>query len=80
MSRHHSTAIHLLLTDLIMPEMGGPELVERFISLHPGVPVLCMSGYSDRVWPDLATVQNYIQKPFTLATLLTQVKALLDRV
>jgi two-component system cell cycle sensor histidine kinase/response regulator CckA len=76
----HPGPIHLLVTDAIMPEMGGGELSEHFRSVRPGVPVLCMSGYSDRDLPQVEVPGGYIQKPFTPAALLTRVRELLDQV
>jgi PAS domain S-box-containing protein len=78
-AQSHPGPIHLLLTDIIMPTMGGVELAEKFSAEFPDVPVLFMSGYSDQImrhWNDLSA---YIQKPFTLSDLLTQVRELLDR-
>jgi len=74
----HSGPIHLLLADAVMPAMGGLELSRQFSSARPGVPVLCMSGYSDRIWSQAEMPENYIQKPFTPAALLTRIRTLLD--
>ena len=63
-----------------MPEMAGAELVAQFTACRPGVPVLRMSGYSELVWPEADGEASYLQKPFTPATLLARVRALLDRV
>lgn len=78
-ARQHSGSIHLLITDAVMPEMGGAELAAQFADCRPGVPVLCMSGYSALVWPGAAAQASYLQKPFTPTALLTRVRALLDR-
>jgi CheY-like chemotaxis protein len=78
-ARQHPGSIHLLITDAVMPEMGGAELAAQFADCRPGVPVLCMSGYSSMVWPGADTEASYLQKPFTPAVLLTRVRALLDR-
>jgi PAS domain S-box-containing protein len=74
----HSGRIHLLLTDAVMPVMGGPELAGRFAAAHPGARILCMSGYIDRLWPEARNGSNYIQKPFTPAAILRQVRSVLD--
>ncbi len=80
-ARQHTGAIDLLITDAVMPEMGGAELAAQFADCRPGVPVLCMSGYSAMVWPGAEAAEaSYMQKPFTPAALLTRVRALLDRV
>jgi PAS domain S-box-containing protein len=70
--------IHLLLTDSVMPEMGGAELAGFFQSAHPGIPVLCMSGYADRPWVPFAAEMRHIQKPFTAETLLVRIRSLLQ--
>ncbi len=70
--------IHLLLTDVVMPEVGGVELAAQFAAVYPGVPVLYMSGYNDRLWRENEKPVDYIQKPFASATLLAQIRELLD--
>jgi PAS domain S-box-containing protein len=78
-ARNHPGPIHLLLTDIIMPTMGGVELTEKFNAEFPGIPVLFMSGYTDQIMRHWNVLSAYIQKPFTLSDLLTQVRELLDR-
>lgn len=73
----HPGRIDLLLTDLVMPEMGGADLARRFAQLYPGSPVLLMSGYSDRLLhPDFAA--SLIEKPCPPLTLLRRVREALD--
>ncbi len=59
-----------LVTDVLMPEMRGPELAKQVQALRPGLPVLYMSGYSDRTFlsPDVRR-GAFLQKPFTSAEL-----------
>lgn len=65
----------LVVTDLVMPGMGGRELIERIRQLAPAMPILCTSGY---VMPaDKRTGTAYLQKPFTSAELLAKVKQVL---
>ena len=78
-AQNHPGPIHLLLTDIIMPTMGGMELAEKFSAEFPGIPVLFMSGYTDQIMRHWNALSAYIQKPFTLSDLLTQVRDLLDR-
>jgi hypothetical protein len=78
-AHNHSGPVHLLLTDIIMPVMGGVELSEKFSAEFPGVPVLFMTGYTDQIIRHYNALSAYIQKPFTLSDLLTQVRDLLDR-
>jgi CheY-like chemotaxis protein len=75
----HGEALHvdLVLTDIVMPEMSGPELVDRLRALRPGVPVLLMSGYTDDAvlrqqleQPGVA----FVQKPFTPEELTRKVR------
>jgi two-component system cell cycle sensor histidine kinase/response regulator CckA len=77
-ARQHAGSIDLLITDAIMPEMGGAELAERFADCRPGVPVLCMCGDGGTVWPGVASEASCLRKPFTPAALLLHVRALLD--
>lgn len=74
-----TAAIHLLVTDFLMPETNGLELARRFRSVHPQTPVLMVSGSL----PSLGPVPNdlgrfdVIGKPFTFDELLAKVQALL---
>jgi two-component system cell cycle sensor histidine kinase/response regulator CckA len=73
--------IHLLLTDVVMPNVGGRELAHRLTQLRPQTKVLFMSGYPDHAaWSsdlidDTAAV---LQKPFPLDTLACKIRGLLD--
>jgi two-component system cell cycle sensor histidine kinase/response regulator CckA len=78
----HEGEIGLILTDMIMPGMSGPALVESLRKLHPAMRVLYMSGYAGDV---LASDRGldpgipFIQKPFTSVGLLTKIREVLDR-
>ena len=76
-ARQHRGSIDLLLTDIVMPEMGGVDLVGEFAALRPHVPVLCMSGYSERLWRQ-GELASYLQKPFTPVMLLSRIRSILD--
>ena len=78
-ARSHPVPINMLLTDIIMPAMGGIELAEKFAAEFPHTPVLFMSGYTDQIMRHWSSMNAYVQKPFTLSGLLTQVRELLDR-
>jgi signal transduction histidine kinase/ActR/RegA family two-component response regulator len=79
--QRHTGPIHLLLTDVVMPGMGGRELADRVMRLHPEAKVLFMSGYTEDtriqhgVPPDLVA---YLQKPFDQDMLWRRVRELLD--
>jgi PAS domain S-box-containing protein len=75
------TAIDLLLTDVIMPEMLGPELVERAVALRPALRVLYMSGYTNQPVVRRQVAESdaaFVEKPFTAQTLLAAVRETLD--
>jgi two-component system, cell cycle sensor histidine kinase and response regulator CckA len=74
--------LHLLLTDVVMPKMGGPELVRRLISRHPDVKVLYMSGYPDDALGEHGVLEPgavLLQKPFTPQGMADKVRQVLDR-
>jgi signal transduction histidine kinase len=68
----------ILLTDLVMPQVSGPELVQRIKQMHPEIPVLFMSGYSQDVLGPRGTLDAdapLIQKPFAAVDLLKAMRA-----
>jgi PAS domain S-box-containing protein len=74
----HAGPIHLLLSDVVMPQLGGPELAARLHESRPGVPVLFMSGYpGDQLSGEPARV---LDKPLRPAELLAAVRDTLDDV
>jgi signal transduction histidine kinase/CheY-like chemotaxis protein len=75
----HHDALDLLLTDVVMPGMHGPELAARLTEGHPDLPVLFMSGYGDQM-PTLAVAApraSFVAKPFTATSLVQTVEGLL---
>jgi two-component system cell cycle sensor histidine kinase/response regulator CckA len=74
-------AIDLVLTDLVMPEMGGYELVEQLRIRNPALRVVFMSGYTDRAVANDGSMQpatGFVEKPFTVDTLMRQLREVLD--
>ncbi|MDP8989493.1 MAG: response regulator, partial [Acidobacteriota bacterium] len=79
--RSHLGIIHLLLTDLLMPEMSGRELAEQAMRLRPEMKVLFMSGYTnDAVIGGVIQDQGapFLQKPFALLDLGRKLREVLD--
>ena len=79
---HIHKKIHLLLTDLVMPQMGGKELVEQFNTIHPNTRVLFISGYTDGVIIHQASLKPgipFLQKPFSPMDLARKVREVLDQ-
>ena len=79
--RTRHAPIDLLLTDVIMPELGGQDLAREVVMMRPGVRVLFASGYTDDVLVDREVLQpgaELIQKPFTRDSLLQKVRSVLD--
>jgi len=76
-ARKHSGPIHLVLTDVVMPEMSGVELISRIRAVRPEARVLCMSGYADDSVVRHGFVekgQAFLQKPFTAEMLARKVR------
>lgn len=70
-----ATKVNLVITDLVMPGMGGRELIERIRQAEPALPIMCTSGYV--MAEDKKVGAGYLQKPFTSSELLRKVKSAL---
>lgn len=76
-----SGSISLLITDVMMPDIRGPELAKRLWTLHPGLRVLYISGYAPEAVGNYDLLEggaNYLEKPFTLESLARIVRTILD--
>jgi CheY-like chemotaxis protein len=76
----HPDRIDLLITDVVMPEMGGPELAAHLASSRPGLAILYMSGYTDHALLHRGVIEQgtaFLQKPFLPEALLKKVDELL---
>ena len=81
MLESHTDAIDLLVTDVVMPQMGGPELARELKAKRPALKVLFLSGYTDDAIVRHGIVHNevcFLQKPFTPMDLAKHVRAVLD--
>lgn len=70
----------LVITDLVMPEMGGEALMRELAKLRSDLPCLCMTGYSQEEVASLNELDptNVIEKPFSPATFLERVDSLIS--
>ena len=76
LARRHEGPLHLLLSDVVMPVMKGPEVYQSVVATHPEVRVLYMSGYTDKEITRQGVLNagvQFIQKPFTVNGLLEKV-------
>jgi two-component system cell cycle sensor histidine kinase/response regulator CckA len=81
LAERHSGTIDLLLTDVVMPTVSGPELAKRLAATRPDMKVLCMSGYTDDSIVRHGVLESgvaFIQKPITPTLLMTKVREVLD--
>ncbi len=73
--------LHLLVTDVVMPEMNGRELAKLLTALHPQIKLLFMSGFTDDVIAHhgvLADGVHFLHKPFSATDLAAKVQDALD--
>ncbi len=77
----HAGEIGMVICDVVMPEVSGPELVERFFRQSPPVPVLFISGYSDTELLD-GRLDGHsaalLEKPFTPSALISRTRKMLE--
>ena len=81
-SEEYKGQIHLMITDVVMPKMGGRELEEHLCPLRPDIKVLYMSGYTDNAIVHhgvLSPEIEFLGKPFTPASLRKKVREVLDQ-
>lgn len=74
--------IHLLITDVVMPEMNGRDLADRLASIKPSIKCLYMSGYTANVIAQRGVLHEgvcFIQKPFSAMSLAVKVRETLER-
>lgn len=82
LAEKHAGEIHLLMTDVVMPEMNGRELAQKLLSLYPHLKCLFTSGYTANVIAHHCVLDNsvfFIQKPFSGNDLATKVQEALNQ-
>jgi len=81
LAEKHIGNIHMVITDVVMPEMNGVELLERLITIMPGMKCLYMSGYTSNIIFHNGLLYegvNFIQKPFSMKMLAEKIREILD--
>jgi PAS domain S-box-containing protein len=81
LAREHAGEIHLLVTDVVMPEMNGRVLAKQLLSRHPRLKRLFMSGYTADIIAHRGVLEegvHFIQKPFSIESLAAAVREALD--
>ena len=81
-ARNYSGNIHLMITDVVMPSMGGVKLAEQLSRERPEMKVLFVSGYAENTVLQHGTIDlagQFLQKPFTLKSLAGKIREVLDR-
>jgi CheY-like chemotaxis protein len=79
---HHGPPLRLVVTDVIMPQMGGLVMAEWLQATYPDLKILFTSGYTDDAIPGLENVERgleFLSKPYTPATLAARVREVLDQ-
>jgi two-component system, cell cycle sensor histidine kinase and response regulator CckA len=77
----HVGRLHLVITDIVMPQISGREVAEAVVEIDPSIKILYMSGYTDDAMLRHGIVSdavNFIQKPYTCEALLLMVRQVLD--
>ena len=77
LAREHIGEIHLLMTDIVMPEMNGRDLAKNILSIYPNIKRLFMSGYTADIIAHHGVLEDgvhFIQKPFTINDLVATVR------
>jgi PAS domain S-box-containing protein len=80
-AKNHGSTIHLLISDVVMPNMSGGQLAKELSHLRPGTKLLFVSGYAGKTVLDHKVVDletNFLQKPYTLKQLSIKIRTALN--
>ena len=81
-SKHGENNIDLVVTDVVMPQMGGTVLADKLKILRPNIKILFTSGYTDKTIVNYGVLEegiDFLQKPFALDVLVRKVREVLDK-
>jgi len=81
LAEEHAGEIHLVITDVVLPQMNGQELLQRLSARKPGLKCLFMSGYTANVISHRGVLKdgvNFLQKPFSMQELAAKVREVLE--
>jgi len=82
LAKKHNGEIHLLMTDIVMPEMNGRDLAKNILSIYPNISRLFMSGYTSDVIARHGVLEagvHFIHKPFSVTNLAPKIQEALDK-
>jgi two-component system cell cycle sensor histidine kinase/response regulator CckA len=80
-AREYDRTIHLMIADVVMPQMGGAKLAAELLSDRPDMRVLFVSGYAETTFQRHGAIDvttRFLQKPFSLKTLARKIREVLD--
>jgi len=76
---NQAATIDVMLTDVVMPGMSGPELARRVVAMRPALPVIFISGYAEPEGLAGESLGRLVRKPFRAAELREQIEEAIDR-
>jgi signal transduction histidine kinase len=82
LAQNYTASIQLVISDVVMPQMGGREVAEQLKAVRPGIQVLFISGYTENTMMrggNVSEGETFLQKPFTPLTLARRVREMLDK-
>lgn len=82
LARSFTGGVHLLMTDMVMPEMNGKDLADAIVAFSPGIKVLFMSGYTADIIAHHGVLEegvNFLDKPFSLPEVAAKVRDVLNQ-
>jgi CheY-like chemotaxis protein len=82
LAQNYTASIQLVISDVVMPQMGGREVAEQLKAVRPGIQILFISGYTENTMMrggNVSEGETFLQKPFTPLTLARRVREMLDK-